>query len=87
MGSQGVETQWNGGAGETGADTATFLAGTFKEQVSPDWVTVRNSPAIHSVPVRLTELGLGATEYVTSPVPLPAVLPSTVLPLTVTQFT
>src|ERR1035437_735364 len=63
------------------AATETFLVGTSRAQVSPDWVTLRDLLAIQSVAVRLAELGLGATEYVTSPVPLP-----TAPLLIVTQF-
>src|ERR1035438_1459297 len=60
--------------------TETFPACRPREQVCPDWVTLRGLPPIQSIPVRLAKLGLGATEYVTSPVPLP-IAP----PLTVTQ--
>src|SRR5664280_1792920 len=61
------------------AETAKFLAGKVREQISPGWVTVRNSPAIQSVAERSAELGLRATEYASCPIPLPAPLPLSVI--------
>src|ERR1017187_262505 len=56
-------------------ETEKLLAGKVREQLSPAWVTVRNSPAIQSVAERSAELGLRATEYASCAIRLLAPFP------------